>query len=114
VKAIQTWWAAWRNSRNGGAPIGACSALMTAAFSSGKPGVFDGVMTVVRWSGNATVNWPRPYASFTFIDEIKALGRKRAKEILEQRSGELTGCTWLARKMRISSGSLISIAALAR
>ena len=46
------------SSRNGLDAMGCASACITAAFSSAKPGVWLGSITVVRPSGNSTGNQP--------------------------------------------------------
>src|SRR5688500_12151911 len=67
VNAMQILSVGLIHSRNGFVPIGFCNAAITAAFSSGKPGLCDGAITVVRFSGRSSCRWPWPYARSTFI-----------------------------------------------
>ena len=67
VKAMQILVSVEMRSSNAWLPIGFCSALVTAVFSSAKPSMCAGSMTVVRSSGTSMGRWPEPYARLTFI-----------------------------------------------
>ena len=72
VKAMQIFASGEMRSSNGWLPIGFCSASSTAAFSSAKPSMCAGSMTVVRSSGTSMGRWPEPYARLTFMQNAAA------------------------------------------